>query len=165
MNTIQSVAVNEWKDKNTLAVRGYFVQGALREGGTYSILARTKEEADAHVAVLTPLVGQTVELVLERRGEYNGVPKFDLKGYPGMPARQGGGGGGRGNFVPRYRDTAEGFAQEQQSIHRSVALQHSVAHLAGTGVGTTAVLRAATDFYAWLSTGVIPPPADDSIPF
>jgi hypothetical protein len=60
------------------------------------------EYAEKHVKALMAIVGQPGEFDVEEKPEYNGIPQFKVKEYPGKPTGQGqfggggGGGGGRG---------------------------------------------------------------------
>jgi hypothetical protein len=125
--TINSVKdeIREWKDFK-------IVEGSF-ENSDWSILVKSEERAKQYQQELKALVGQEKEYEIEDTGrEYRGRAQVKLKSWPGKPERPqfGGGGGGQrggGSWQPRFRDTEEGFAREQRSIHRSVALEWAVA--------------------------------------
>ncbi len=100
------------------------------------------------------------EWAFEDRGKFaGGEPKpKKVTSYPGKkPApKEGDGGGGGGKYIPRYRDTEEGFSREQRSIHASVALEHAVKYAT---VRDTDVLELTTAFYRLLQDVSTSPPA------
>lgn len=58
--------------------------------------------------------------------------------------------GGFGGGAPAFRNTREGFLLEQESIHRSVALQRAVEAKAAKWDSLTSIEEYADRFYAWL---------------
>lgn len=85
-------------------------------------------------------------------------------GKPYIKVPKPGGKGGFGGGPAAFRNTKEGFLLEQDSIHRSVALQQAIALVAPVTLSAHATLDAATiigaanDFYEWLRkpAGVVP---------
>lgn len=148
----------------------WFVQGYFSDGGIWSLGHKSYENAKKRHSELSPLIGQEGQFEVEQKGEYKGNPKFKLLAWPGKPERPGFGGGGGGQpgggggqrapYQPRYRDTPEGTRSEQDSIHRSVALQMAVAWLPRVDDKFTSsdVTQVADVFYAWLSQGQPPLP-------
>lgn len=155
----------EWKgDRGTLI----FLQGTFSDGSGWSFGCKP-ENADARLAEMKALLEKEGQFEVEPKQDYEGVKQWKLLSWPGKPQPgQGGGGGGRGGreFVPRYIDTKEGYAEQRQSISRSVALQQAVALLqVGQLVTPQAVLECADDFYGWLMA-VVPdqPQATQELP-
>ncbi len=158
MNLTETIAsMDPVKDKPWPGPQGpiWFAQGKFQGGGIFSIGSQSIEKAREKHAELSALIGTEGVFEVEEKGEYQGNPKYKLKAWPGNQPRLfgggggGGGGGGRAPFVPRYRDSEEGFAREQRSIHRSVALQRAIE--ADANREPQAILQLADTFYAWLS--------------
>jgi hypothetical protein len=148
-------------------LRIWFVQGKFASGAQFSKGCKKPEWATETHQELTALVGTQGTFEVEQNGEYRGKPKYKLKAWPGKePPRQqsfaggsssGGSasGGSKSGWQPRYRDSEEGFAKEQRSIYRSVALKHAVESLQPiTGPSpdqTEWVIKTADRYYGWLS--------------
>lgn len=140
-----------------------FVDGSFSDGTDWSVTCKP-ENAAARLREMQDLVGKTGEFEAEPGKEYMGRKSWKLKNYPGKPQPGGyGGGGGRGGgFGQNYKYSEEGARAERDSIHRSVALQESVAMsvglaAAGKDPGNIEILLSVADsFYHWLAKGAPP---------
>lgn len=130
--------------KGTLA----FVSGQFADGSGFSLGCKP-ENAPDRMSTLIELIGKEAEYELEAKPEYQGKAQWKLVSWPGKPAAQGG--GGKREYVPRFRDTEEGFLREQRSIHRSVALQRAVESVTDKQ-NTLTVLDIAGAYFEWLSS-------------
>ena len=141
----------------------YFVEGEFADGSSWSSMTKDVYK-DRREADLRALIGKPGEFEVEAGKEYMGKKQWRLKSWPGRPA-QGAGGGGRGGFAPRYRDSEQGTREERDSIHRSVAAQEAIKMAVAGKIQPTpeSVLGLANSLYAWLvdSPGKVqaPPPS------
>lgn len=157
--TIESVSdkIKTWEGRGMS-----FIEGMFTDGSGWSNCVKDEYRERRH-AELRAKIGQAGEFEVEPGKEYNGVKQWKLKSWPGREQRQAGGRGG--SFQPRFRDTEEGAKQERDSIHRSVALQESVAFASTRNPeevmkygASTWILSLADQFYQWLSKGEPAPP-------
>lgn len=133
----------------------YFVQGAFGDGSEWSLGFKAEDKAKATIATLKDLIGKEEEYEVEQKPERNGRAQWKLKSWPGKPAAQGFGGRAGKEYIPRHRDTAQGFREEQLGIARSVALKEAVQYASScldrsTVISREVVLLAAEEFYKWL---------------
>ena len=148
----------------------YIVVGHFEDGSKFKAWGKDKDKANRTRNELAGMVGQPGEFDIDetKTKEYKGVKELRLKGWPGKPERPAwsGGGGGKAPYQPRYRDTPEGFAQEQRSIHRSVALEWSVESFS-KDQPLALILDRAEAYYGFLSKDApqapIQPPAASSV--
>ena len=135
-----------------------FLQGMLadHEGMAQWNLGVKPENEAARRGELLALVGKAGEYVLEAKAPYNGVRQVKMTSWPGKPV-PGGPAGARQPYQVRHRDTEEGMAAEQDSIHRSVALQTAAANNQGKPISD--VLAIADAMYQFLRHPVVVPVA------
>ncbi len=145
------------------------VSGGFEDGSQFDINCKPENSA-ARISALKELIGVEGEFGLESKPDYRGMKQWKLVEWPGKPQRPayGGGGGapsggGRAPYQPRYRDTPEGTRSEQDSIHRSVALEHAVVFIGNMekrlqNTTSNDVIQCADLFYGWLSQGQPPLP-------
>lgn len=145
--------LEQWQDFNIVV--GYFEDGSKFKawGKDLAKAQNTRNELAGQVGIAGEF-----EIDETKTKTYQGRQEYRLKGWPGKPERApwtGGGGGGGGfggkkEFVPRYKDTMAGVLAEQDSIHRSVALQWAVTYMKDS-TNSDVVLGVADKFYQWLS--------------
>lgn len=139
----------------------HFVQGTFADGSGWSS-GCSPERSQQRIQELSALIGQDGEFDIEPKPDHNGQKQWKLKGWPGKPVAQGGGGRNGGNFQASFRNTREGELYEQSKMDRRTALMQSVALCqAGKFAEGDSVLSVADAYFAWLSQGVelLPPPA------
>ena len=134
----------------------FFIQGSFQDDSEWSVGFKAEDRARACLAELNTLTGKEGSFDVDYKPERNGRKQYKLLSWPGKPPAQGFGGKGGGGFQVRYRDTEEGQRREQDSIHRSVALQHAVGYAASAVLDTDRLLAVADRFYDWLSKGQPP---------
>ena len=147
----------------------WFLDGTFSDGKRFKRTCQKEETAREVHNALTQLVGVEGDFELEETDrEYKGQREYKLKSYPGQPKytpRSGGSGGGyKGSYVPRHRDTAEGTREEAARIARAVALREAVAYFDGhSDKNLEGTLEIAESFFEWLQKGIpiapSPPPA------
>lgn len=142
--------IRKWESRNGPM---YSVEGTFDDGSGWSVSFKTPERAHEQQDVLKAQIGFDKSFEIEDTGrEYRGAKQYKLVNYPGkpQPAAFGGGGGGKAPYQPRFRDTEDGFRQEQDSIHRSVALQQAVAFCKEDVDKAQLVTEIADHFHKWL---------------
>lgn len=165
-DTITSVDPVPDQPKDSSYGPTWWIGGRFKSGASFSRGAKSADNAHKLHATLTALIGTEGTFEVKDKGEFRGAKNYGLDSWPGKEERPfmgGGGGGGKAPYQPRFRDTEEGFAREQRSIHRSVALQYAVA-LRDTAVDADGVLVMAQKLYTWLSQDTPPAaPAKDTM--
>lgn len=158
--TTEIMAMDKLKTEPWNGAQGptWFVQGSFKDGSLFSRGAKSLENAQRLQAELEAQIGKEATFEVEDTGkEYQGRKKYKLQGWPGKPERPafGGWGGGRAPYQPRFRDTEDGFHQEQASIHRSVALDKAITfttnHVVPDDMSPQKVTSVADHFYRWLT--------------
>jgi len=135
------------KDGTILSI----IEGDFADGSLWSHYC-PQSKAQQAKSDLQALVGVEGLFVLVSQGEYQGKKKWKVSAWPGRPQRAPYQGGGRhgssegSGFIPRYRDSLDGFNDEGARIARSVALQQAVAFCDEQD----AILPLADKFYDWL---------------
>ncbi len=156
----------------------WFIEGNFTDGSYFSRGAKSVDGAQKLRTQLLDLVGKSESFEVEDSNrEYQGKKKWKLKAVPGQQAYQGnygykGGSGGSarpasaGGTGTSYRYSEQGAKEEQDSIHRSVALTQAVLFTNGLRgpqavVGENEVLNAANAFYGWLTASSRTQPQTD----
>ena len=155
--TTEIMAMDKLKTEPWNGAQGptWFVQGSFKDGSLFSRGAKSLENAQKLQAELEAQIGKEATFEVEDTGkEYQGRKKWKLQGWPGKPERPAFGGGSKAPYQPRFRDTEDGFHQEQASIHRSVALDKAITfttnHVVPDDISPKKVLAVAEEFYGWL---------------
>lgn len=84
--------IREWESAD--GKKMWFVTVNFDDESQGSDIAFAKAQAEEIKQIFTDLKGVPTDFTLEANGEYQGIPKFKIKGYPGKPSGGGGGGGG-----------------------------------------------------------------------
>jgi hypothetical protein len=126
----QTVTINrlgtrrEWDGPNGKTI---YLKLVFGDGSVGSVGVKPDKEEE-RVKALQGIIGTELSLELEDDGEYEGIKKWKIKG--GLPwQNQAGGGGFKRDFIPRFQDTPEGWAENDERVDRRHAAELALQYM------------------------------------